>query len=80
MENADIANHTPIYILEDWEEDVWKRCYFTIQKNAVFCYTLDRREAQKKRYPYSLGEIHSSVLKNPKSKLRGAPVKTKANV
>ena len=44
MESHD-QHHTPIYILEDWEEDIWKRVYFVVKRNANFYYTEDKAEA-----------------------------------
>ena len=74
-------HHTPIYILEDWEEDIWKRCYFTVKRNAAFHYTLELNEARKKLYPYALGEIHSTVLKMPKkAKVSRGGSETKATM
>ena len=59
---------TNIYLLADWEKDIWKKIYFTVGKKAVFQYTFERQEANQKQYTYDLGEIKNSVLKIPKQR------------
>ena len=59
---------TNIYLLADWEKDVWKKIYFTVGRKAVFQYTFDRSEANQKHFTYDLGEIKNSILKIPKRK------------
>lgn len=45
MESADIQQ-TKIYILSNWEKDIWTRIYGKVVKNANFVYTFSREEAQ----------------------------------
>ena len=59
---------TNIYLLADWEKDVWKKIYFTVGKKGNFQYTFDRSEANQKTFTYDLGEIKNSILKIPKRK------------
>ena len=59
---------TNIYLLADWEKDVWKKIYFTVGKKAVFQYTFERSEANQKHFTYDLGEIKNSILKIPKQR------------
>ena len=59
---------TNIYLLADWEKDVWKKIYFTVGKKGNFQYTFDRNEANQKQFTYDVGEIKNSILKIPKRK------------
>ena len=59
-----------IYLLADWEKDIWKKVYFTVGRKAVFQYTHDRSSAQEKHYETNLGEIHSTLIKIPKRTLQ----------
>ena len=68
MQAQQDQSYCTIYLLVDWEKDIWKRVYFNLSKKADFQYTFDKNEAQGKIFPYSLGEISSTTLKMPKKK------------
>ncbi len=52
-------------MLTDWEKDTWKQVYYNLSKKTAFHYTFDRKEAQEKIFPFSLGEVPSTTLKAP---------------
>lgn len=65
---------TNIFILTDWEKDIWKRVYFQINmKKAVFSYTLHKKEAQRNIYTKSLANIHDCKIKLPKHAQKSSP-------
>ena len=68
MQAQQDQSYSTIYLLADWEKDIWKRVYFNLGKKADFQYTFDKNEAMEKIFPYSLGEIASTTLKMPKKK------------
>jgi len=65
MQTQQDQNLSIIYLLADWEKDTWKRVYFNLGTKAVFQYTFNKKEAQEKIFPFSLGEIASTTLKAP---------------
>ena len=64
MEATDILQ-TKIYLMTNWEKEVWTRIYGKVTKNARFVYTFSREEASLQTYPHSLTEIHTTLLKMP---------------
>ena len=53
-------------MLADWEKDTWKKVYFNVGKKAIFNYTFDKSEANRKSFELSVGEIVSTTIKMPK--------------
>lgn len=72
MESADIQQ-TKIYILSNWEKDIWTRIYGKVVKNASFIYTFSREEAQLQKYPNSITGIAATTLRMPIPKKPTSP-------
>ena len=34
-----------IYLLSDWEKDIWQKVYYTVAKRGIFNYTFDKNDA-----------------------------------
>lgn len=64
MEATDILQ-TKIYLMTNWEKEVWTRIYGKVTKGPKFIYTFSREDASLQKYPHSLSGIDSVLLKLP---------------
>lgn len=72
METSDTLQ-TKIYLMTNWEQEVWTRIYGKVTKDAKFIYTFSREEATSQKYPHALTGIASALLKMPTPKRPESP-------
>lgn len=63
MNNLRDVVHQRVYMLTDWEKDIWTRVYIKVDRHAVVRYTFDRQQASQQKFSQSLGMVDKTLLK-----------------
>ena len=55
--------YTKVYMLTDWEKDIWKRVHIMVadpskSMKTVLRYTHSKDECREHKYPYTLKTVH----------------------
>jgi len=68
MQNFSDVIHSQVFLLTDWQGDIWSRVYLSVKRDAIVAYTFDRKQAVDKKFPNILGQVSQSMLKLPEKR------------
>jgi len=63
MNNLRDVVHQRVYMLTDWEKDIWTRVYIKVDRHAVVRYTFDRQQAAEQKFTQSLGMVDKTLFR-----------------